>query len=448
MTAEVRTARTSAEQAIVDHFDRALPSLPGGTRVRAAREAAFAIFRKTGLPHRRIEEWKYTDLRALMRTAFAPAERPTEAAARQAVAGTVEPLANIDRFRLVLVDGFFVEALSDLAGLKAAGVEVATLAALLDDDRAELLSASRLASDDVALALNTAFATDGVAIRIAPGAVIDKPIEMVHVATRGALAVRHALEVGNGATVRVIETHRGTGAFPYQSSVALGGVIGDGATVGYTKVQVDAPDALHVGTAMLALAAGAAFDHLAVTAGAAVSRSQIYLETGGDHARAGFWGAIMIGGRQHADATLVIEHATGGATTRVLYKSAIDGEAEGVFQGKVIVARDAQKTDAKMTSRALLLSENAQFSAKPELEIYADDVQCGHGATSGQIDPNELFYLMARGIPRNEAEQLLVEAFLADGIDRQGDGVIAAPLKVLIGQWLANRGLAKRGGAP
>jgi Fe-S cluster assembly protein SufD len=148
----------------------------------------------------------------------------------------------------------------------------------------------------------------------------------------------------------------------------------------------------------------------------------------------------MIGQRQHADATLVIDHATGGATTRVLYKSAIDGEAEGVFQGKVIVERDAQKTDAKMTSRALLLSETAQFSAKPELEIYADDVQCGHGATSGQIDPNELFYLMARGVPRHEAERLLVEAFLDDAIDRLGDGALAVPLKAMVSDWLARRG--------
>jgi Fe-S cluster assembly protein SufD len=213
-----------------------------------------------------------------------------------------------------------------------------------------------------------------------------------------------------------------------------------GATVGYTRVQADAPDSVHIGTTMLGQAQGAQLDHLAVTAGASVSRSQIYLNTGGEQTRTGLWGVTMIGGRQHADATLVIDHATPGAGTRVLYKSAIDGESEGVFQGKVIVERDAQKTDAKMTSRALLLSENAQFSAKPELEIYADDVQCGHGATSGQIDPNELFYLMARGVPRHEAERLLVEAFLDDAIDRMGDGTLAVPLKALVSDWLGRRG--------
>jgi Fe-S cluster assembly protein SufD len=443
MTAEVRTVRTAAEQAIVEHFEKVLPSLPGGPRVRAVREAAFAGFRKSGLPHRRIEEWKYTDLRALVRKALPPAERPTRLAADQALVDTTDPLRGLDRYRLVLVDGFFFPGLSDLDALEEAGVEVASLAALLadDDEVAEgMFTLSPLANNDVSLALNTAFATDGVAIRVPDGAVVDKPIEIVHVSTGAAIAARHALEVGAGATVRVVESHRGSLSSGYQTNIALGGTIAAGATVGYAKVQADAPDAIHLGTAMLSLSAAAQLDHLAVAAGAAVSRSQVYLLTGGERTRAGLWGVTMIGARQHADATLVIEHATGGAATRVLYKSAIDGEAEGVFQGKLVVARDAQKTDAKMTSRALLLSESAQFAAKPELEIYADDVQCGHGATSGQIDPNELFYLMARGVPRHEAERLLVEAFLDDGIDRQGDGGLAPPLRALVGAWLAKRG--------
>jgi Fe-S cluster assembly protein SufD len=440
MTAEVRTVRTAAEQAIVEHYEQALPSLPGGMKTRARREAAFAAFRKHGLPHRRIEEWKYTDLRALVRKALPPAERPSDEAAARAVMDTVDPLRGLDRYRLVIVDGFFIEAISDVDPLTAVGIEVASLATLLDADQDELLSASALAATDLALALNTAFATDGVAIRVRAGTLLDRPIELVHVATGGAIAVRHALEVGEGATVRLLESHRGASTAPYQTNVVTGGVIGRGATLAWARVQSEAPDAIHLSTAMLALAPAAQLDHLAVTTGAAVSRAQLYLSTGGEKTRAGLWGATMIGGRQHADATLVIEHATGGATTRVLYKSAIDGEAEGVFQGKVVVARDAQKTDAKMTSRALLLSETAQFAAKPELEIYADDVQCGHGATSGQIDPNELFYLMARGVPRREAERLLVEAFIDDAIDRLGDGAIGTPLKSLVSEWLTRRG--------
>src|SRR6476661_654206 len=289
MTAEVRTVRTAAEQAIVEHYEAALPNLPGGVKTRARREAAFALFRKSGLPHRRIEEWKYTDLRALVRKALPPAERPAEDVAARAVMDTVDPLRGVDRYRLVMVDGFLIDAISDIDKLTAAGVEVASLATLLDADREELLATSLLAAADLALALNTAFATDGVAIRVRPGALLDKPIEIAHIATGGAIAVRHALDVGEGANVRLIESHRGASVAPYQTNAAISGIIGRGATVAYARVQGDAPDAIHIGTAMLALAPTAQLDHLAVTTGAAVSRAQIYLSTGGEQARAGLW---------------------------------------------------------------------------------------------------------------------------------------------------------------
>jgi Fe-S cluster assembly protein SufD len=166
----------------------------------------------------------------------------------------------------------------------------------------------------------------------------------------------------------------------------------------------------------------------------------MFISTGGDHTRLGLYGANMIGGRQHADTTLLIDHALGGANTRVLVKSVVDDEAEGVFQGKIVVEPDAQKTDAKMMSKALLLSETAEFDAKPELEIFADDVQCGHGATTGRIDAEQLFYLMARAVPRAEAERLLIEAFLDDAVDALGDEGLAPALKRIVSDWLAKRG--------
>ncbi|HVY18945.1 MAG TPA: Fe-S cluster assembly protein SufD [Bauldia sp.] len=442
MTAEVRTVRTPAEQAIVEHFETALPALPGGARVRQAREKAFAAFRKTGLPHRRVEEWKYTDLRALMKRAEAPAPRPSADQAARAAA-TPDLLPGVDRYRLTLVDGYFFPALSDVDALEKAGVQFASLAGLLAADNemsAHMLTHALLASDDTALVLNTAFATDGVAIRIAPGAMLGKPIEIAHVSTGGASAARHALDVGEDANLRLIETHRGAAGAAYQANVAWGGMIGQGATVSFAKVQMDAPDAIHLGTTMLGIGEGVALNHLTLTAGAAVSRSQMFLSTGGDHTRLGLYGANMIGGRQHADTTLLIDHALPGANTRVLVKSAIDDEAQGVFQGKIVVEPDAQKTDAKMMSKALLLSETAEFDAKPELEIFADDVQCGHGATSGRIDAEQLFYLMARAVPRAEAERLLIEAFLDDAIDALGDEGLAPSLRGIVSDWLAKRG--------
>jgi Fe-S cluster assembly protein SufD len=191
---------------------------------------------------------------------------------------------------------------------------------------------------------------------------------------------------------------------------------------------------------MLTLAQGTQFDHLTVTAGGVVSRSQMFLTTGGDHTRMGIHGAGMIGGKQHADMTLLIDHALPGANTRVLVKNVVDDEGRGVFQGKIIVEPGAQKTDAKMMSKALLLSDTAEFDAKPELEIFADDVQCGHGATSGRIDETQLFYLMARGVPQAEAERLLIEAFLDDAIDALGDEAIGTVLKRTVSAWLNKRG--------
>jgi Fe-S cluster assembly protein SufD len=188
--------------------------------------------------------------------------------------------------------------------------------------------------------------------------------------------------------------------------------------------------------------AGARFNHLTVTAGASLSRSQSFVTIGGEGAELNLNGATMIGGDQHADVTLTIHHAKPGSKSRVLFKNAADGSADGVFQGKIIVAQEAQKTDGKMMAKQLLLSEDAAFVSKPELEIYADDVQCGHGSTSGRIDETMLFYFLSRGIPRPEAERLLLQAFLADAIEAIGDEEVGAALEGVIEDWLSRRAVA------
>lgn len=441
MTADARTVRTEAETAIVAAFERVRGELPGAA---SARDAAIASFRRTGLPHRRIEEWKYTDLRATLRKVAPPAERPDEDAARALLAESPDPLEGLDRYRLVLVDGYFFDALSDRGPLLLAGVEVESMANLLTmEDAPPSLSfePGKFAESDIAVALNTAFATDGVGIVVRDGAIVDKPIEIVHIATgSGAVTARNSVAIGASAAVRLVETHRGPAGAAYQTNVLNRIDITAGSNVAWARLQADGDKAVHIGTTILNVAPGSDVRHLSVTAGSATSRAQVFLATGGEHTKVGLHGATMLGARQHADSTLVIDHALGGADTRVLYKSVVDGDANGVFQGKIIVEPDAQKTDAKMMSQALLVSETASFSAKPELEIYADDVQCGHGATSGQIDENHLFYLMARGVPRAEAERLLIEAFLDDAIDALGDEAVGEVLKRTVTAWLERRG--------
>ncbi len=298
MTVEVRTVQTEAEKALAEHFDRVLPSLPGGARVRRVRETAFDAFRRSGLPHRRVEEWKYTDLRALMRKALAPAERPAEAVARRMLADAPDAFAGVERYRLVLVDGFFCDALSDRrrsrrvasrsCRRRCCSTPMTMRRSRCWKRRVRRRRMSR--SSSMRRSSPTASRSTCRTARCSTGR-----WRSLHLATDGAAAARHAIRVGAGAVVRIAETYAGPDA-AYQTNVAMRLTVGAGATVTYAKLQAEGVEALHLGTTMIALAPGAAIDHLTVMAGARVSRSQIFLATGGEHTRAGLWGASMIGG--------------------------------------------------------------------------------------------------------------------------------------------------------
>jgi Fe-S cluster assembly protein SufD len=216
--------------------------------------------------------------------------------------------------------------------------------------------------------------------------------------------------------------------------------LGENARVTWARLQMESEAAQHIGTFIARLGARSELDHVAVNSGAALARWQATLNLAGKNVRIGFSGATMLSGSEHGDTTLVVTHGEPNQASRELYKAAVDGRATGAFQGKIVVEQRAQKTDAKMMAKALLLSDDAEFASKPELEIFADDVQCGHGATAGQISDTELFYLMSRGIPRAEAERLLIEAFLDDAIDVAGDEAIGDALKGVVSAWLARRG--------
>jgi Fe-S cluster assembly protein SufD len=294
---------------------------------------------------------------------------------------------------------------------------------------------------DAVLSLNTAFMADGVLIEIADGTKPPRPIEIIHVVTETrpvGVYVRNVVSVGHGASVRIVECHRGPDEVAYQTNVVTELVLREGARVTWAKLQTEGDSALHIGTLATRLERNAELDHLTISAGAAASRSQIFMTMEGEGARAALNGTTMIAGTQHADLTLGIDHVAPGAETRVLYKNVARDKATGAFQGKIFVHREAQKTDAKMMNRTLLLSEEASFAAKPELEIWADDVTCGHGSTSGRIDEDMLFYFLSRGIPRAEAERLLVIAFLAESIEALGDPELVAALEPAVERWLGS----------
>jgi Fe-S cluster assembly protein SufD len=439
--ADVKVIKTAAETALAHAYAEARTRLPGDGAIAAQREAAFEVFAKAGLPHRRIEEWKYTDLRALMRDAK-PLAAPPDAAAKARAKTAGGLLGDVETRRLVFVDGAFVAELSDIAGLES-GLAITSLSqALSANDPTLTAHLGKLApAGDAAVALNTAFMGDGAVIRIGAGSTIARPLHLLFVASDkpAATFMRSLVVAEQGARVMLIESHEGPAGSDYQVNAALEIFVGDGAHVDHVKIITEGADALHVSTLAAAIGARARFNSFTFTAGGAVVRNQLFLNFDGADTVAGIRGATLIKGRQHADTTVVANHIASGCQSREVFKSVLDDEAHGVFQGRIIVRPHAQKTDAKMMTRALLLSERAEADHKPELEIFADNVQCGHGATSGALDGELKFYLMARGIPEAEAEALLIRAFLGEAIEGIEHAGLREALMDSVAAWLKAR---------
>jgi Fe-S cluster assembly protein SufD len=410
MNAPVATLKTAAETDLARLF---AASAPAGAE--ALRRQAFARVEAAGLPHRRIEAWHYTDLRAMMRTA-APLS-PSPAAARPAWS-LIE-----DAPVFTFTDGW----LTARPALPA-GVRVTALA----DDPATVAGGLNRGVDlsgDIVTSLNTAFMTGGLLIEVASGVDVTTPIALSFEAT-GATAsyARVVVSLGAGASLTLVETHRGgAGA---QTNIVVETILGEGATLEHVRVNAVAPTAQSLSTVAAAVAAGASFQTLNFTTGAALSRHQVFARVHGDDARKG---------RQHCDNTLVVEHDALRGESRELFRTVVDDEAKGVFQGKIVVKPHAQKTDGQMASNALLLGEHAAMHGKPELEIFADDVVCAHGMTVGALDDDLLFYLMSRGVPRKEAEGLMIQAFAGEALEAVAHEGLRGALIGLTAEWIAAR---------
>jgi Fe-S cluster assembly protein SufD len=440
MTAEIMPIKTAAETSLATAFAELKARLPGGA-LAARREAAFRRFETEGLPHRHVEAWKYTDLRNLMRDAK-PIAGPPDVAAKARAASAGAMFAAAAARRIVFVDGAFVPELSDLASLER-GLTIASLAHELGrGGTLPRLPEAGPAEADMAYALNTAFMGDGAIVEVAEGAQITRPLHLVFVyGSEPAAAVfsRSAVIVGAGARLTLIESHEGPDGVAYQVNAALDLVVGDRARFDRVTVNREGRDALHLATLNAFVGAKAELFDMSFLTGGSVVRNQLFVKSAGAGSSLNLNGASLIAGRQHADTSLLLDHAVAGCRSRELFKSVLDGASQGVFQGKIIVRPGAQKTDARMMTRALLLSEDAEADNKPELEIFADDVQCGHGATSGALDDNLKFYLMARGIPEKEAETLLIQSFIGEAIETVAHEAVRDALMEATLQWLAER---------
>jgi Fe-S cluster assembly protein SufD len=442
MTTEITQIRTPAEKALISLYASEKDRLPGNKAVKALRSQAFAEFERSGLPHRRIESWHYTDLRSQLREAaplFTAGSSEFEDSLRH-----VQPKIP-EGYALVLLDGTFVPELSDLDELPP-GLTVRSLADVLasgDATLVERLAPKGLGTGDPALSLNAALMQGGAVVDIAPGTELAKPLIILSVMSAGAVHAafhRSLVRVGAGAKLTLFEIVDAVEIGSNQQNGVLVIEMGDGAELEHlTRISRQGADAIIIRSVLATLGANCRYDGFALIADGGLVRRQIFLRFDGEHSTAGIRGLSLLSGKRHADTTLVVDHVVPHCTSREYFKHIIADEATGVYQGKVIVRPHAQKTDGGMKSRALLLSDSAAMFNKPELEIFADDVVCGHGATVAQLDDDQLFYLRSRGLPRAEAEQLLLEAFAAEALDSVRDEGARGRLMTYVSDWLAAR---------
>jgi Fe-S cluster assembly protein SufD len=372
-------------------------------------------FARQGFPSRRSEDWRYLDLRSLQ-------ERPMLPSARGAL-GDVRPELGFGEAwtKIILLNGVCEGVISN--PLPEAIWIAPTSRAITQ--RPDLVRA--VSSDDSAAhafaSLNTALFADGYAIDMGPKAALDPAIQVVHFASKsGAAHTRSIIRLAPGCRATVVETFAGSGAYWRNDVLTI--ALGEGASLTRIVIVEESAEAVHFGELTAALGAGAKLDAFALLLGGGTVRHEANVTIAGDKAECRYDGAFVVSGREEANIVTTIDHAAVGGTTSELIKGVAAGRGHGAFQGKIIVREGAQQTDARQTSRNLILGRRAVIDTKPELEILADDVKCAHGASVGDLDEAALFYLRARGIPTDEARRLLIEGFLREPIEGIADPAI------------------------
>ena len=409
------------------------------------RRAAMARFAETGLPTTRDEDWRYTSLASLAAMPFRPTGDP---APRDVADGTLSRLA-LDGAgwpRLVFVNGRYSSRHSSPLPLSG-GVRLSSLGETLTADGGLLerhLARHAAPEAGVFAALNTAFVEDGAVLHAPAGASPPTPIELLFLATApGALSQPRVLLVaGPHSRFSVVERYVGLTGEAYFTNTVTEIVAGPGASVDHYVLQEQGAEAFHVATVHAALERDSALSTCGVTFGGRLSRTTLTVRFGGEGGRGVLGGLYVVGGRQHVDNHVTVDHAVPRCASQQLYKGVLDGSARAVFNGRVVVRPGAQKTDATQTNKHLLLSEGVEVDSKPQLEIFADDVRCTHGAAEGQLAPEALFYLASRGLGPAAARALLTYGFARAVVER----IAVAPVQAHVDRALLAR-LGKKEGA-
>lgn len=413
--------RTPAETALIDAFAERVGELPGNADVAIARDTALEALKIQGLPSRRIESWHYTDLRTLLRS-VAPFDN---------AAGS-KPIAP-------LIPGSTVAAVSNGTAISAGQVDGVTFEKVSEQLADGTLALSPRGTDDAIGQINAAYVTDGWAVDIADGAELEAPLELQNLQNSGQGHVRFPVRIGKEAKATIIERQHGGEDEAFSSSISHL-TVADGAEITWVILRQQGDKPVQFGQFNASLGKDAKLTLYIVNAGGKLVRQEVHLLVKGEGSDFQMRCINLLGGESHTDVTMTVGHLVENTGSTQIVRNVVTGRARGVFQGMIRVNRIAQKTDARMACNTLLLSDDAEFDAKPELEIFADDVACGHGATVTEIDPAHLFYLMARGIPEKTARGLLVKAFVAEVIEELENEQLVEALEGILEDWLKAHG--------
>jgi Fe-S cluster assembly protein SufD len=403
----------------VDQFESRAAAQTEAPWLQELRRRALARVAEQGFPTTADEDWRFTNLAPLWRMNCKAVTAP---GALDPAAMSTAPFWGVTGPRLVFVDGIWSPGLSEVGPLPP-GIRVSTLGRVLPVDGEGW--AGRLGAGDAGAggafgALNTAWFTDGAVVEAAPGAALDVPVQVVYLATRAgaAVQVRNVVSAAQDSRLTVVESFLSLAEGGYFTNVVTDLVAGPGAQVEHLRLQDEHREAVHLGLVLASLGAASRVHLHSMALGSRLSRTNLRTYLGGAGLECILNGLYLTRGEQLADHHMVVEHAQPQCASHEYFNGILDDRSRGVFHGRILVRPAAQKTDAKQTNKNLLLSDEAQVNTKPQLEIYADDVKCTHGATVGQLNEESVFYLRARGIGLERAKRMLIHAFAGEIIER------------------------------
>jgi Fe-S cluster assembly protein SufD len=404
-------------KAHMKNFSRLEEAASGAPWMEQMRKSALARFEAVGFPSSTDEEWRHTNIAPITTTDFKSALAETGAGTTAAAEFTFGEDAECE---LVFVNGLYAPHLSRLASLPR-GVRVSSLATAIQNDGPILqqyLAKYALIEKNPFVALNTGCVRDGAFLYFPRGTTIEEPIHLLFISTAGKEPTvchpRVLVIAEENVEATIVESYVGVGSGVYFTNAVTEMVIGNDCRIDHCKLQQESLRAYHVAATEVRLGRGAHFVSHSASVGSAITRNDLKVVLDGEHADASLNGLVLIGGTQLVDNHTLLRHEKPHCASHELYKHVMDGRSTGVFKGKIFVQKGAQKTDSKQTSKSLLLSDDATMHSQPELEIYADDVKCTHGSTTGPVDEEMVFYLRSRGVPLDAARHLLTYAFAAD----------------------------------